>query len=317
MRLLLNCFPIEIAPEEFTLPSVNATSWDASTNEVHQRFQAFRTARANNKDGSIGIFLLDGPAPPADVGKKLVGGDHYVHVVSDVVMASILSYFRSRGLSVHDDQFESTITTPSPQHVTGELEIRTGISVRIKLPPQDKIASMRLLVARWEVKRDFRSNLDNPNLRQIALGKPVLYRPTERPVSDDPVPRIFVARYLGHVVAIPEPTHLEVSCRDGQRRRVLAKDLSLEPTSATISEYDQIFGNASHRSLWHRTQELGFVLTSSGRRNTAVLRDRLDAIRKFLSPDSSPALVLPSPTYSSLQLLVGLAPLTAEVSPNV
>lgn len=313
MHLLLNCFPIEIAPEEFSLPSANAASWDESTIEIQQRFQEYQTTRTKNDDGSIGIFLIDGPAPPANIGQKLVGRDHFVHVVSDVVMTSLLSYFSSRGLSVQSERFESTITTPSPQQVTGEVEIRTGVSVRIKLPPPDRVASSRILVARWEVKRDFRSNLDNPDLRQIALGKSVLYRPTEQPVSDDPVPLIFVGCYLGHVQAIPTNTQVEVSCRDGVRRRLLAKDLCLEPTTATINEYEQTLEKVGAKSLWHRTQELGFVLTSSGRRNTSVLRDRLDAIRKFLSPDSSPAVVLPSPAYSSLKLSLGLTPLTAEI----
>ncbi|HXM80422.1 MAG TPA: hypothetical protein VN929_00680 [Burkholderiales bacterium] len=317
MQLLLNCFPIEIAPEEFSLPSSNAASWDTSTIEIQKRFQEFRTARAKNDDGSIGIFLIDGPAPPAGIGQKLVGRDHFVHVVSDVVMASLLTYFRSRGLFVESDRFGATITTPSPQQVTGEVEIRTGVGIKIKLPPPSRIASSRLLVARWEVKRDFRSNLDNPDLMQIALRKPVLYRPKERPISDDPVPLSFVGRYLGHVETIPTATQVDVSCRDGVKRRLLAKDLCLEATTATISEYEQTLGKTGTRSLWHRTQELGFVLTSSGRRNTSVLRDRLEAIRKFTSPDSSPAIVLPSPPYASLNLSLGLSPLAAEVSLHV
>src|SRR5437879_2204957 len=127
MHLLLNCFPIEIAPEKFALPSTNAASWDASTIEIQKRFQEFRTTRAKNDDGSIGIFLIDGPPAPANIGEKLVGGDHFVHVVRDVVMASLLAYFRSRGLLVESDRFGATITTPSPQQVTGEVEIRTGI----------------------------------------------------------------------------------------------------------------------------------------------------------------------------------------------
>ena len=317
MQLLLNCFPIEIAPEEFPLPIINATSWDASTIAIQQRFQEFRTTRARNDDGSVGIFLIDGPALPANIGQKLVGRDQFVHVVSDVVMVSLLSYFRSRGLSVQSSQFESIITAPSPQQVTGEVEIRTGVSITIKLPPPDRIASSRLLIARWEVKRNFRSNLDNPSLRKIALGKSVLYWPAERPVSDDPVPLTFLHRYLGHVEAITKDAQVEVFCKDGVKRRLLAKDLCLEPTTATLAEYEKTLEKTGTRSLWHRTQELGFVLTPSGRRNTSVLRDRLDAIRKFLSPDSSPAIVLPSPTYSSLKLSLGLTPLTAEVSPHV
>ena len=317
MHLLLNCFPIEIAPEEFALPSTNAASWDASTIEIQKRFQEFRTARARNDDGSIGIFLIDGPPPPTNIGEKLVGRDHFVHVVSDVVMASLLAYFRSRGLLVESDRFGATITTPSPQQVTGEVEIRTGIGVKIKLPPPNRVASSRLLVARWEVKREFRSNLDNPDLTQIALGKPVLYRPKEQPVSDDPVPLSFLGRYLGHVETIPKGAQIDVSCRDGVKRRLLAKDLCLEATPATISEYEQTVAKTGTRSIWYRTQELGFVLTSSGRRNTSVLRDRLEAIRKFTSPDSSPAVALPSPAYASLNLSLGLTPLTAEVSPHV
>src|SRR5437879_9094479 len=80
MQLLLNCFPIEIAPEEFPLPTINADSWEASTTVVQQRLRDFRTTRARNDDGSIAIFLIDGPPRPENVGQKLVGGDHFLQV---------------------------------------------------------------------------------------------------------------------------------------------------------------------------------------------------------------------------------------------
>src|SRR5205823_5503719 len=180
-----------------------------------------------------------------------------------------------------------TITTPAPQHVSGEVELRTGISIRVRLPPSKQTSVLRLVMAKWEVKREFRSNLDNTHLRTICLGKPVLYKPGERPISDEPVPSDFYGRYLGHVEAVRSDTEIEVSCKDGVQRHVAAKDLRLEATTATVSEYEQTLSEraAGARSIWHRTQELGFILTSSGRRNNSVLRDRLEAVRKFLGQD--------------------------------
>jgi len=318
MQLLINCFPIEIAPQEFGLPCITVADWDKSTDEITRRLAGFTVARAKKDDGSIGIFLIEGSAVPVDSGSILVGGGAFPNIVSEVALTSLATHFRTRGLAVQQDNFEVHVTTPAAQFSAGTVELRTGLAMRVRFPPGEQKSSLRLLMARWEVKSDFNSNLDNPDLLSICTGKPVLYRPQNASRHEGDVPPHFVGRYLGHVISAPSG-NLKVSCRDRVERTVPAKDLRLEATPATVSDYERATQNPQRttRSVWHKVQELSYVLTTSGRRNASVLRDRMDAIRRFLGQQSSQALLLPSPSFADVKLSLGLVPTSAEIATNV
>jgi len=86
-------------------------------------------------------------------------------------------------------------------------------------------------------------------------------------------------------------------------------DLYAEASPTVIAEFERRSSMPTRqKSSWHRIQELSLVLTAQGRRNGAVLRDRLDAVRKFLGGELTSELGIKASTFDSVQVFIDLRP---------
>ena len=166
----------------------------------------------------------------------------------------------------------------------------------------------------WEVKTTFKAKQDEPKLKATALlGLPVLYQPSSQEGIDDEM-KPFVNRYLGHVKEIQPQGRAIVDCKDHIQRHIPLIDLFLEASPLVIREYEKRSGlRSSSRSIWHKLQELNFVLSEQGRRNASVLKDRLQAVRLFLGGGSKEQLIVPAACFQEGSVIVGLSPERMEV----
>lgn len=217
-------------------------------------------------------------------------------------------------MEVSSDPFGSTALREQPDVSRNGIDLHTGISFQAKRPFRDE-PYVFFLSAQWEARAFFKNSLSAQEsiVKEFSLGMPVLYRPTTEPAADL-LP--FRDRYLGHVQEFLASHEASVYCRDRKVRTLPLGALYLEASSECIKKYELALGirDQSH-SIWHAIQELSLVLTPSGRRNSAVLRDRLHSIRAFLSGTSQDSLVVPMDTYQSGTVTVGLVPLRAQSDP--
>jgi hypothetical protein len=165
----------------------------------------------------------------------------------------------------------------------------------------------------WIVRASFKDSLEKDALARIAVGMPVIYRPTTR-VSPELLQ--FRNRFLGRIRSIDQSKRTAVvMCRDDSPKSVPLRDLRLEASPAVIKAYEK---NTRLRSGVAPTirsiQQLKMSLTRENRRNITALRDRLEKIRSVLMElgASSDQLVLPLTSYQSGSVSMALAPEEAE-----
>ena len=213
------------------------------------------------------------------------------------------------------DGFGTTkVLTRTSEFSQGLLQIFCGISYQVRRPFDEDPCGFSISV-QWEVSPTFGASLADPTLKNMSEGMAVLYKPSVRPHEIPRDLRPFRNRYLGHVDEIRSDTEALISCKDGVYRYVPLADLVLEASAAAIHEYENLAGlRYGSRSVWHKMQELNYIINSGGRRNASVLKDRLQAIRQFLSRGSREQLVLPLSCFRDGFVSVALFPTRVEVA---
>ncbi len=313
--LLLNCFPVELSPTRFDLPFVDYETWEASTKALEEDYAGFGAYRSKIDDRLIRVLLLDGPEFPSRLKLTTAEITALPHLGTKFIERSLSRYLTARGLVTSRDSFGTTkVLTRTPEFSQGLLQIFCGISYRVRRPFDEDPCGFTVSV-QWEVSPTFGASLADPTLRGMSEGMAVLYKPSARPRKLPPDLRPFRNRYLGHVHEIRSEAEAVVSCKDGVSRHVPLADLVLEASSAAIREYENQAGRRyGSRSVWHKMQELNFVLNSGGRRNASVLKDRLRAIRQFLGGGSREQLVLPLCCFHDGFVSIALSPIRVEVA---
>ena len=182
--------------------------------------------------------------------------------------------------------------------------------------PFKEQADAFILSVQWKTAVLFRESIANGSLRRIAIGAPVIYKPQSKD-SVLPALKRFRYKYLGHVKEFQSNSFAVVNCRDSQSYQVPLTDLYLEASPVVIREYENLSGaRYSNQSLWHKIQELDFVLNKSGRRNPSVLKDRLQAIRQTLGGPRE-EVIIPMNCFQKGSLSLNLSPLNVEVRTDV
>jgi hypothetical protein len=317
--LILNSFPVEITPHTLSLPYVEYDDWDASTYGRDHDFSRYTTYRYDRTRISeaviqpgkrIRLLLLSGPS--------LSGGElfHDVDVGifpalgSHLIEQSLSRYLASQGMKVDKTSFENFALARVEVSSNNLIHLYSGISYQARRPFALKPYSF-VISAQWVARAVFSASLANPSLASISQGLGVLYTPRNRPAEnlDD-----FQNHYLGHVKQVGKFNDVVVVCRDGEIRSIPLADLTLEASPEAIRrcELENGGGQQSMR-VWRKIQQLSKVLTSEGRRNTLVLRDRLEAIRGVLGGHSREQLVMPLHSYATGAVCLGLAPIRAEI----
>lgn len=317
--LILNSFPVEIIPSRFTLPFVQFDTWEASSAAKGKAYSEFETYRyehepedeSNNASSRhIYLLLLSGPQPPPETKLVEIDISHFSKLGSVLIENSLSDYLKSKGMTIRKGHFEQLALRRVDNQPSSLVHLYSGISFVARRPFRSRPQSFMLSV-QWVSSAVFAETLANPDLRDISKGLGVLYTPQANPSADVVQ---FQNRFLGYVRSILSSDEAEVNCRDNVCRAIPLGDLTLEASSEALRGYETTTGSQSHSPrIWKRLQQLSKVLTSEGRRNPSVLRERLDAIRGVLGGLSKEQLVLPLKCYAEAAVSIGLEPIRVEL----
>lgn len=312
MALFINWFKVDLAPAEFTLPTKDYATWEESTTaRDSDALKPFHAYRGRTGAEVISIVLLQGPsAPPGWEGRTYAPRSHR-NVVGEIIKYSLEEHFKKGRLVVSRSNWGVTATRPVGLLANNALQLSNGVFCQVYSP--DAETGMGIS-AQWEVKAEFVKSLADENLRRICEGLPVLLRYNPHDWEPEEELKPLRNHYLGVVRRVLSKDMVEVLCRDNVPRKIPADKLFIEAKPSTIKEYENRIGaNQRGRSVWQRIQELNHVLTSAGRRNTSVLQDRLNSIRRFLSPQGNELLVIELPIYGGGRANLDLKAATVEM----
>lgn len=313
-RLFLNCFPVELSSTAFEVPFLDYDAWEVSTEALREDYAGYLAYRYETDNGRIRIILLDGPQFPEGLGVMNADLAELPYLGERVIERSMAHHLTTKGLVTRWTGFETMAMKRTPEFSRGIINIHSGISFQVRRPfaaePYGFVISVK-----WEVSPSFERSLADASLRAISVGMPVLYRPAGSAGELPQELRKFRHRYLGRVREIRSDTEAVVYCRDDQLRQVPLADLVLEASPEAIRAYERESATRHEiPSIWHKIQELNFVLNAAGRRNPSVLKDRLQAIRRVLGGGAREQLVLPLSYFRGGSLSIGLSPVRVEVS---
>jgi hypothetical protein len=309
-KLLLNSFPATLVPSEFDLPSLVFNNWEDSTQGLSAEYGAFSWYRTQEGD-RIRAVLMNGPEVP-DLQTTHINAGVFPDFGKAIIARSMSRYFATRGFEVERANFGTTVLRRAPEGSQGFIDTFCGIAFQVRHPFESEPGAFSVS-AQWEVNPRFNQSLAEPQLSSISRGMGVIYRPQARVAQTDPLKK-YLNKYVGHVIDCAQTT-ATIECRDHINRKVPLSDLFLEASPAVIRVYERRSGvSHSSRSLWYRLQELSFVLNKQGRRNTSVLKDRLQAIRAFLGGSTKEQLIIPLDSFAEGTVNVSLSPARAEVA---
>lgn len=312
MNLFMNWFRTENFPSGLDLPSSTFSDWRA-TSETFDRMQSegFHCYRIQ-RDDEVDIVLCFGPTPPVDWIERSFSSDGESQLFLHLIDESIAQYLESRTFDVRRTRFE-VLAFPSQNALADELiSARAGISAKSMRFGREYGVSIY-----WKVDVRFEATLEDSRLDAIATDAPVLSA-SEADSDEVHVPFGKPEGYIGIVKEVESPTHVLVRCRDGTERSLERKRLRLESTQRTLRRYERhVMADRRQQQLWHRIQELSYSLDRNRKRNLRVLRDRMDAIRRFLVPDNESGVELPFRAYGEQAFYLNMNPAGVKVMSDV
>jgi hypothetical protein len=311
MALFINWFKVDLSPPSFTLPTKDYPTWEDSTvARDSDTLKPFHAYRGRTGAETISIVLFDGPPPPLDWEGRAYSARTHRNIVAEIIRHALEEHFRTEKLVVSRSKRGVTATRPINLTANDAIQLSSGVSCQTYCP--DAEIGMGVTV-QWEVKTEFVKSLADDHLRGMCEGLPVLLRYDPRTWQPEAKLRPFRNHYLGVVKSVVSKDTIEVLCRDGGRYQLPADKLFIEAKPSTIKEYENRNTTVQPgHSVWRRIQELNHVLTGAGRRNTSVLQDRLNSIRRFLSPQGSDLLVMNLPVYGGGQANWDLRPAAVQ-----
>ena len=311
MALFINWFKVDLSPASFTLPTKDYPTWEDSTvARDSDTLKPFHTYRGRTGAETISIVLLDGPTAPPDWEGRTYAARTNRNVVAEIIKRALEEHFMMGKLVTSRSNWGVTATRPVSLMANEAIRLSSGVFCQVYSP--DAKTGMGVTV-RWEVKSEFVKSLADDHLRGMCEGLPVLlrYNPQEWQPEEKLWP--FRNHYLGVVKCVVSKNTIEVFGRDSGCYQLPADKLFIEAKPSTIKEYESRNTTVQTRpSVWRRIQEINHVLTSAGRRNTSVLQDRLNSIRKFLSPQGNDLLVMKLPIYGGGQANLDLKPAAVQ-----
>lgn len=311
MALFINWFKVDLSPASFTLPTKDYPTWEDSTAARDgDALKPFHVYRGRTGADTISIVLLSGPdAPPGWEGRAYGPGTHR-NVVGEVIKRALEEHFKQGKLDTARSNWGVKATRPVGLMANNSIRLSTGVACQVYSPGGDTGIGVSI---QWEVRTEFVKSLADDQLRGMCESLPVLLR--YDPQQWQPVEKLrrFNNHYLGVVSRTLSADKVEVLARDNERYELPADKLFIEAKPSTIKEYENRSRTIQGAgSVWRRIQELNHVLTSAGRRNTSVLQERLNSIRRFLSPQGNDLLVLDLPIYGGGRANLDLRPAVVQ-----
>lgn len=305
MALLLNWFKSEIHPLSLKVFVKNFATWEESTAALKtDEYKDMVIYRGRGVEQGCRLIAYCGRIPNNWEEKKLeLAADH--GFTSRIIKHSLRLHFRSMGLFTNEGQWGLRVIKGVNEVGQMGISLSHGINIKVHNSVEDGFG----LVINWEVSAEFMNSLADPNLKHIAPNLGVIFKPTPGHQCDEKI-KNFRNRYLGTVMGFGPNSGARVFCRDGEIRELPSEVLYLEAKPEAIKRFEALYPSGKEaRVVWRRIQQLGHVLTKEGRRNPAVLRDRLGAIQQFLSPEGSQVLICRLASYDGGQVTVDLSPL--------
>ena len=319
--LILNSFSVEVSPTEFSLPCVEYPNWEASTDDLHRRFAAFRIHRypfrapaqgLTEPPLAIRLVLLSGPQPPANNLRINCRTADSPSLTNKLIEHSLAQHLRRRDMAIKYGKLETSALRFQSDSQADPISFYTGISFRSRRPHSDEPHKFALTV-QWTAGARFSQSLQDETLKSISLGMPVSYAPSNE-TPDELSP--FTDRFIGTVESTSDPAMALISCRDNVRRSIPLDDLTLEPSPEALRRYELRVGTDHYRDhVRKRVLRLSKVLNENNRRNTSILRDRLNAIMQTLSGTARDQLVLPLCSFVKGTVRIRLSPQHVRFDP--
>jgi len=308
--LVTNIFKVELSPSKFDLPYHDFASWEDSTKMLRDRLAKHSIYRYKLANHTIRAIVFDGPQRPADCLSQTFDVAELPHFGTRVIEQSIARYLQGKRLRIQHTSFGLVAIPLLPTFSQAGIDVYCGISLRARRPFEVEPAYFVVSV-KWEVTAVFSESLASEMMRTMSLGMPVLYKPTGDAPSEM---KQFRGRYIGHVREVLASTEALVHCKDGCMRTIGTEALYVEASPSAIREYERRINlRDDTRSAWRKIQELNFILTKEGRRNRAVLRNRLDAIREFLANSNREELTVPIACFETGILTINLSPVRVQL----
>jgi hypothetical protein len=311
--LSLNCFPVELSPVTFEVPFLDYKTWEASTKALREDYGDYLAYRYEADDHQIRVILLDGPQIPEGLSTMTADAGEFPFLGLRVIERSFARHLTAKGLVSWRTGFETLAMKKTPEFSRGSINVFCGISFQVRRPFQAEPYGFVMSV-KWEVSASFEQSLVDPTLRAISIGMPVLYRPAATSGKIPEQLQRFRNRYLGRVREIRSEANAVIYCKDDELRQIPLADLFLEASPEVVRAYEresEMKHNA--RSVWQKIQEMNFVLNAGGRRNRSVLKDRLQAIRRFIGGGAREQVTLPLSYFRDGSISIALSPMRVEV----
>lgn len=257
MTLLINYFSARLSPSEadfLTVPIAEAPQRreqkrdlvDKGCEPVYEKIQ-----------GKPAYILLNEVDAVGDR-KRIRVLDH--RRLSKVLAAkSIQLAARAAGRNVQNARFYSFDILGAPVQVVDDaVSASSGINCHIWHDSESKTIG---LVANWCVRMQITADLSDARLRDVAVG--------ERAVFTN-------GGAMAGLVEKIDGSHAVVHKRGLAPRHIGLQELTLEPRLDLI---ERVFTGSN---VFRRSAELGWQLTSDGRRNSRALPDQLAATQNFI-----------------------------------
>lgn len=309
LALQVNLFPIEFSADAVSLPRRNFRDQEAASRYLESLPRAISAIRGAAEERGVPVFLFGLPREDFDFPSvEEIELSKNPELAKKLIDNATRDFFANRGMLVRRDFQGSIVLQPGPIIERGDVLIRQGVAVHARRPFAND-PTFFVLAASWQTKAEFKESLANDILRSMAVGQSVLYRPPKS-VRVDKELKKKINRHIGSVLQVHASGEAVVQCVDHSTRLLPSEHLYLEAGPSTLNEYDRRAGNRGS-SLWNELLKANFTLTSMGRRNTRVLRDRLAAVQRFLGARGETALELAVPFCDRLKVHVDLRPITA------
>lgn len=320
-HLILNSFPVEVSPTELSLPHVDYPSWEASTEDLQQRYAAYRIHRfAVSNPGhclspaqqKIRLILLSGPQPPNNDALITCNTAVLPDLTNKLIENSLAQHLSRRGMKIKHERVETLALRYHQDSPNAPVSFYTGLSFRSRRPHVDEPFRFALIV-QWRAGARFSQSLEDKTLRSISSGMPVIYTPQTEPDNElSP----FANRFIGIVDNTADQSNALISCKDDVQRTIPFHDLTLEPSPKVLRRYELCVGSDHYRNhVRKRVDQLKKVLTENNRRNNSVLSDRLKAIIQTLSGTARDQLVLPLCSFVRGTVRIRLSPQQVRFDP--
>jgi len=171
------------------------------------RFE-LRGDEAKDKPDRFRMVFLSGKQPPPGASCIEFDVGRFWRIGSLIIEEAIAAHFAQLKFVTEEGHFERLALRTVPNSPDEAIELATGVSFSARRPFRDDRYRFALSF-NWEVRALFKETLANANIARIAVGMPVLYKPTNTP---HPEILHFRNRYLGRVRSIEDDATATVMC---------------------------------------------------------------------------------------------------------